>query len=231
MATDSEGISQLMASLPSDDTDSQPKQAGDNAPKPWSEMTRFVSALTFCSHSALANLIRVDTSSIQRVKGKIYLVDDSKLTPFEPLPENWDKSDYYWIYGWSFPPKRYIEYLEKYALPPEEGQKPLCPTLAPLGFRWGLKNETGYPYIYAKYAQVDQKSIDDGHTFWLQDCMDPSKKELAVQVLTIGCTASPKLYCRRPNPDQLRFMEGILGKPRWHEGVIKKENFNKSQWR
>ncbi|RXW20862.1 hypothetical protein EST38_g5006 [Candolleomyces aberdarensis] len=217
MATDSEGISQLMASLPSEDTDSQPKQAGDDAPKPRSEMTTF-------------NLIRVDTSLIQRVKGKIYLVDDSKLTPFEPLPENWDKSDYYWIYGWSFPPKRYIEYLEKYGQPREEGKKPLCSTFAGYVIRWALKNESGYPYIYAKYAQVDQKSIDDGHTIWLQDFFDTSKKELAVHVLTIGCTASPTLYCRRPNLDQLRFMEGIFGKPRWYEGVMTKKEFDKSQW-
>ncbi|EKM79162.1 hypothetical protein AGABI1DRAFT_128325 [Agaricus bisporus var. burnettii JB137-S8] len=57
-------------------------------------------------------------------KGRRLYPDTSSLAPYEPLPEGWDKSKHYWLYGWPKSDRQLQSILPKYFNLPIAGTTP-----------------------------------------------------------------------------------------------------------
>ncbi|EAU90784.2 hypothetical protein CC1G_09261 [Coprinopsis cinerea okayama7 len=66
--------------------------------------------------------------------------------------------------------------------------------------------------LYFEYGKPDAQSEEEGMAEY-----NDFYKMRVVPLLAMGCTASKKLYHRRPTPEQMEVFEDYLGEARWFE--------------
>ncbi|EKM79161.1 hypothetical protein AGABI1DRAFT_106737 [Agaricus bisporus var. burnettii JB137-S8] len=159
------------------------------------------------------------TAYYYKCKGRRRYPDTSSLTPYKPLPEGWDKSKHYWLYGWPKSDRQLQSLLPSYfhmsiagTTPREEYADARC-------VEHLLQLLTSYKDINWFICKPTEETIKEG----IVEDLPPGRP--GISLVTLSCTARRRFFMQRPTVEQMERLTGILGEPRWLESQHLKKDF------
>ncbi|KAG2016582.1 hypothetical protein CC2G_009735 [Coprinopsis cinerea AmutBmut pab1-1] len=143
------------------------------------------------------------------------------LATWKPLPADHKSSPGYFVYG--FPLRmdklkrvaKRLGHRDRFSL---VQQSVLIATRLEIMTQWKHA-------MYFQYGKADAQSEEEDMAVY-----EDFYKMRVVPILAMGCTASRKLYHRRPTPEQMRVLEDYLGEARWFETPETKEKYPASSF-
>ncbi|KAF7768529.1 hypothetical protein Agabi119p4_7772 [Agaricus bisporus var. burnettii] len=152
-------------------------------------------------------------------KGRRRYLDTSRLTAYKPLPEGWDESEHYWLYGWPISDRQLQSILPRYFKIPTAGTTPQAEYLDARLAEQILEIFSGYKHLNWFICKPTKDAIMQG----IIEDFPPHGP--GIPFVTLSCTARRSFFTQRPSVEQLKCLNSMLGEPRWLESQCLKEDF------
>ncbi|EKM79157.1 hypothetical protein AGABI1DRAFT_106735 [Agaricus bisporus var. burnettii JB137-S8] len=152
-------------------------------------------------------------------KGRRRYPDTSSLIPYKPLPEGWDISEHYWLYGWPISDRQLQSILRDVFNLPIAGTTPRDEFLDARCVERILRLLSGYEYLFWFICKPTEETMAEG----IVEDLPPGPP--GIPLVTLSCTARRRFFMQRPNVEQMKYLTSILGEPRWLESQHLKKDF------
>ncbi|KAF8800139.1 hypothetical protein BYT27DRAFT_7149144 [Phlegmacium glaucopus] len=141
----------------------------------------------------------------------------ANATKYKALPSDWKTKAHYYFYGWAVTNEvlqRYLSTINKAHVSCEDEIGTASSAI------FYMQRDVGFHHINYVGGKVDDEAAANCR-------VEQTEEGPMLNLMSIGCTRSKRLFWRRPTPKQLERLIEIFGeKPRWFEDFYTKEEFD-----